>query len=339
MYPNEQLIQQSYKEEFDAARQYAKKLTVINLSSDNPAVGSTGSTNPPNQMDIQQAEDKLNIQHLIQQTIQLNKFDNQKVYLIKGLVEIGEYKTALKLIEKLPPWYLAVYPDITMAICKSIDVTYIDPMYKKYNSLTKYLNDKYNEKRVKAQVSLNQSNVNDVSMSVIQEDNAAEKEAHEEKDAEEDDDGDMLATFVDVVLPILSALGPGVSNNTILFTKLIRICVAFLNLKKLSINPMALSSTNSATNSNNYESYSPLANGHDHNDMTDANQSLSTSQLGDHSQLKTLKTLTKNETNFFNQIYTILNEIILPSLSMISMNPCLAIEVWNLLKQFPYEMR
>ena len=52
-----------------------------------------------------------------------------------------------------------------------------------------------------------------------------------------------------------------------------------------------------------------------------------------------LKSLNEREKNFYNQIYAILNEIILPSLSMIYMNPCLAIEVWNLLKHFPYEMR
>ena len=71
LYPNEQLIIQFYKEEFEAAKQYAKKLTVINLSSDNPVPSSSSSssssntnssTNTPNQMDIQQAEDKLNIQ-------------------------------------------------------------------------------------------------------------------------------------------------------------------------------------------------------------------------------------------------------------------------------------
>jgi len=333
LYPNEQLIQQLYKEEFEAARQYAKKLTVINLSSDNPVQSSSSSSNnPPNQMDIQQAEDRINIQHLIQQSIQLNKLDNQKVFLIKSLIEIGDYKTALKLIEKLPQWYLAIYPDVTMAICKAIDKSFIDPMYKKYNSLSKYLNDKYNEKKGKAHTnSSNKNNNNDVqNMSVDEMVNGAD-------DAENEKDNEMLASFVDIVLPILSALGPSVSNNTILFTKLVRICVSFLNVKKFSINP-------SMANGVNYESDSPskaTLNGHESNDreMTDSNEALSTSQLGEYSQLNILKSLNKHETNFYNQIYAILNEIILPSLSMISMNPCLAMEVWNLLKHFPYEMR
>ena len=287
-------------------------------------------------MEIQQAEDRINIQHLIQQSINLNKLDNQKVYLIKSLIEIGDYKTALRLIEKLPLWYLAIYPDVTIAICKAIDTNYIDPMYKKYNSLSKYLSDKYNDRKIKTQTSLSKSTKNnDVhNMSIDDNLNGIDKE---EENGEEND---MLTKFVEIVLPILSSLGPAVSNNTILFTKLVRICVSFLNIKKFSNNPLT-----SSSNGANYESDSPskgALNGHDQNDkeMTDSNEALSTSQLnGEYSQLNILKTLNKQETNFYNQIYAILNEIILPSLSMISMNPCLAIEVWNLLKHFPYEMR
>jgi THO complex subunit 2 len=327
LYPNEQLILQFYKEEFEAARQYAKKLTIINLSaSDNPPVvnsssSSSSSNNPPNQMDIQQADDKINIQYLTQQTIQLNKLDNQKVYLIKSLIEIGDYTTALKLIEKLPQWYLAIYTDITIAICKSIDTDYIDPMYKKYNSLSKHLSDKYSEKK---QSPLRKSNNKDL----------ADMSVQDNEEENDQDSGDMFSTFVDLVLPILSALGPSVSNNTILFTKLIRICVAFLDIKKFSINPMN-SSLSSSSNENVHDK-----------EMSDSTESLSNGNessqqqfAGDYSQLKILKSLSKNETNFYNQIYNILNEIIFPSLSMISMNPCLAIELWNLLKHFPYEMR
>ncbi len=312
---------------------------MINLSSDNPVSSSSSSSsnnNPPNQMEIQQAEDRINIQNLIQQSIQLNKLDNQKVYLIKSLIEIGDYNTALRLIEKLPHWYLAIYPDVSIAICKAIDSDYIDPMYKKYNSLSKYLSDKYNDKKVKTQSSQNHfiktNGVHDMSID--------ENVNGIEKGEENGEENDMLTKFVDIVLPILSALGPAVSNNTILFTKLVRICVSFLNLKKISTNPLVSSSSNGL----NCESDSPskgTLNGHDQNEreMTDSNEALSTSQLGEYSQLNILKALNEREKNFYNQIYAILNEIILPSLSMIYMNPCLAIEVWNLLKHFPYEMR
>ena len=42
---------------------------------------------------------------------------------------------------------------------------------------------------------------------------------------------------------------------------------------------------------------------------------------------------------FYDNIYTIINEVLFPSLSMMNMNPCIAIELWNLIKNFPYEMR
>lgn len=42
---------------------------------------------------------------------------------------------------------------------------------------------------------------------------------------------------------------------------------------------------------------------------------------------------------FYDSIYTLISQVLLPSLSMLNMNPCLAIELWNLLRRFPYEMR
>lgn len=41
--------------------------------------------------------------------------------------------------------------------------------------------------------------------------------------------------LVESVLPILSAMGSGISYDTILFTKLIRICVAYLESHNLSV--------------------------------------------------------------------------------------------------------
>lgn len=139
----------------------------------------------------------------------------------------------------------------------------------------------------------------------------------------------MLDKFVSQILPLLCSIGPGLSYDTPLFTKLIRICEAFLNEKKFTT---TMSSTNSTA----------TAAGAEHSnqkEQTPPPQGVAqvTQPLPPPSQV--VKQMSKNELAFFNQIYTMLNEIILPSLSMLNMNPGVSIEVWNLLKLFPYEMR
>ena len=316
-----------YKEEFEAARQYAKKLTVVNLSD----TSGLPSTSTPNQLEMQQAEDKQKINELLQHCAQLNKLDNQKVYLIKGLVKIGDYRTALKLIEKLPQWYLAIYSDVSLSICRSIDQNAIDLMYRKFNSLSKYLKDKYSNSQAKSSkyfenvfdkpvvddINNNNSKTNGIDDVEMEDDASQAKLSAEEAD-------EMLGSFIELILPILSALGPGVSYDAVLFTKLVRICVSFLEVKKFSQSVLS-----SSANSNDLASHQ----------SNDSENLPTTSSQSVHSPAQILKTLNKNEAAFYNQIYTILNEILLPSLSMISANPCLAIELWNLLKLFPYEMR
>jgi THO complex subunit 2 len=305
LYPNEQQIIQSYKEEFDSARQYAKKIITINLADSNPT--QTDTTGNQQQ---QQHDDKIN--QILQQTLQATKIDNQKVNLAKNLIEIGDYKTALKIIEKLPQWYIASFCDITVSICKSIDDNLVDPIYKKYNLLSTYLKNKYLNKTKKLPGS-NKTNIGNVT------------DAEMENSTQFDLD-DMLSSFLDVILPILNALGPGVSYDTILFTKLIRICVSFLEMKKFASISSSSFNTYSADQHNKESTPPPtLSQDRQEKNVLSANEILAT--------------LSKSELSFYNQIYTILNEVLLPSLSMISMNPCLAIELWNLLKLFPYEMR
>ncbi len=301
LYPNEQQIIQSYKEEFDSARQYAKKLISINLADSNQTQTDSNGH--------QQQDDKIN-QHL-QQTLQATKIDNQKVNLVKNLIEIGDYKTALKIIEKLPQWYIASYCDITVSICKSIDESLIDPIYKKYNLMSLYLKNKYLNKTKKSTGS-NKTNFDQIDFEI--------------ENSTQFDFDDIMNSFIDIVLPILSALGPGVSYNAILFTKLIRICVSFLEMKKFASTSSSSLNTYSVDQQNKESTPPPSF-----PLIQQEKNSLSTNEI--------LNTLSKSELSFYNQIYTILNEVLLPSLSMISMNPCLAIELWNLLKLFPYELR
>ena len=308
LYPNDQQIQQFYKEDFESARQYAKKLTIVNLSDAKPANDSSKSSDQSSAVDHQHQQQMKQQEELrAQLQSQLNRLDNQRVSLVRSLVEIGDFKTCGKLVERLPQWYLATYPDVAVEICKSINLNVIDPIYKKSNSLSKYLKDKYANGRysVSSKTKTSLSN-NQISSTTSQESLS-----------------DLLGNFVETVLPILSSLGPGVSFDTSLFTKLIRICIEFLESNKLA-------NKSSETNSQEMLSKESSPPPPPTNNIADTEQ-LTTAQA--------IALLNANELAFYNQIYTLLNDVLMPSLGMIVMNPCLAIELWNLLKLFPYEMR
>lgn len=282
LYPTEQQITKSYKEEFEAARQYAKKLTSINLSE------STGNESVSSQLDdvpsskssanITSVQLSSNVQQQIKENKETKKLENQKINLLKNLISIGDFKNAIRLIENLPQWYLALHLEQSRSICKSLDRLFVDKMYKKYNLLSNYMRTKLLNDTKNAEVST----------------------------------CEILEEFISVILPILLSLGPSLAYDSILFTKLIRICIAFLDSKKVAI-------------TNGHKESTPT-NGED-----EGPNKIDSSQI--------LKQMDKIELDFYNQIYTLLNEIFLPALSMIQMNPCLAIELWNLMKLFPYEMR
>jgi len=333
LYPSDQQIQQFYKEDFEAARQYAKKLTIVNLSTDSNTKSNPDSSSSKQQTtnnDQNAAVDHQHQQQMKQQEelrsqiqTQLNRLDNQRVSLVKSLVEIGDYKTCAKLIERLPQWYLATYPDVAVEVCKSINLNVVDPMYKKCNSLSKYLKEKYNNLSTSTTTSNNISSGSSGSKY-----NLKSTSNQASLISQDSSFNDLLANFVDSVLPILSALGPGVSYDTSLYTKLIRICVEFLESKNL-YNKQNESSSLESNQQNKENSPPPTATASTtQNNITD---SITTVQA--------IANLNQYELAFFNQIYTLLNDVLMPSLSMLVMNPCLAIELWNLLKLFPYEMR
>ena len=304
MYPSDQQINQLYKEEFEAAKQYAKKLTVVNLSENKQSDSSSSNNAPPDHAQQQQTQLLEELKLMVQTS--LNKLDNQRVSLARGLIHIGDYKTALKIIEKMPQWYLASYQDNAIQMCKSINANAVDPIYRKCNTLLKNFKEK----------NLGQLGTKSSKRSIYE---------------EEWGDGDtkledMFGLFVDSVLPVLSALGPGISHDPILFSKLIRICIGFMESKKF---------TESFSNGEIKEQTPPPSTQSGSAGNTETNPPASTAPT----PAQILSSLTSNEVSFFNHIYTMLNDVLLPSLSMLSMNPCLAIELWNLLKLFPYEMR
>jgi THO complex subunit 2 len=136
--PTDVQIAQTCKEELEAAKQYATKLSSIQLSTAGDSSSSTTASSSSNgDVNTNQAEPcQLILQY---QQMQAHKpIENQRVNLVTSLVEIEDYATAIKLIEKMPNWYLATNCDVTIAICRALDRNFIDSMYKRYKMLTTY---------------------------------------------------------------------------------------------------------------------------------------------------------------------------------------------------------
>ena len=249
----------------------------------------------------------------------LSKLDNQRVGLVKCLIEVNDYPNAMKLIDKFPPWYLAMFDDVSISICKSLNNSIIDRIYQRYNCLSKKLKEKY----LSAQLAKHRRD--DELLELLDMDRSDELK-----------DDDLFNIFITHALPILCSLGPGVAHDSILFTKLIRILISFLEQKKFAnaSSFMASSSNQEQSGGGGPNESTPPPSG---SGGTSCMTAPSLQSIIDTSHI--IGTLTPHELALYNQIYTVLNEVLLPSLSMISMNPCLAIELWNLLKLFPYEMR
>jgi THO complex subunit 2 len=267
LYPTDDEIQQAFKEEFENARQYAKGLTIVNLSSALTTANDKRIDQQLNDIEMRKEDDSssnnnstgnstIAVTSTQQKIESQKKQENQKIGLINHLIRIGNYKSAIKLLEKLPQWYIATYVDVSRSICKSINRT-IDSLYVKYNTFSPEL-----RKKIFANIKC--------------------------------DEQFTLVTYLDYILPILCSIGPGLANNTILFTKLIRICIGFV---EQYTNPSVV--------------------------VVDGQ----TPQINE------------TQKRFYDSAYTIINESFLPSISMLNMNPCISIELWNLLKLFPYEMR
>ena len=128
--PTDVQVAQSCKEELEAARQYAKKLSSVQLSTA-AAGGSDSTTSNGGDVNANQMEPcQLVIQYQQMQAQKPN--ENQQVNLVNSLVEIEDYCTAMRLIEKMPQWYLATNCDVTISICRALDKNFIDSMYKRY---------------------------------------------------------------------------------------------------------------------------------------------------------------------------------------------------------------
>jgi THO complex subunit 2 len=325
----------------DAARQYAKKLTLVNLadgagtgneiqnmalddmpmnsnsggiSNSNSSSNNNNNSTAKQQTNVTQASAYLH-QQLASQTSSL---DNQRVHLVKALVAIGDYTTALRLIDRLPQWYLSFNADIAASVCHSLDTNFIDNMYRKLNLLSKYLRDKYTAAATTVPSNSAKSSLHRQSSVVID---------VEMTNSDEAAISSILDEFTERILPILCALGPGLAYDTVLLTKLIRIYTAFLDAKKLfSANSFSSSSASAAA----------AAAAKDDSNHTAAESPSSNNNKGIE---QALKALSEAELRFYNSVYTVLNEVFMPSLAMLSSNPCIAIELWNLVKVFPYEMR
>jgi hypothetical protein len=315
------------------------------LPSDNIKTGTKQQSSSENvQLELQNEEkERVNKIESIQKALNANshELNNQRAHLAKALIEIGDLKTALKLIDYLPQWFLAADVDLCMRICQSLDKNIIDTIYKKYSSLSAYLKEKYKNSNSSSVLLASKANPSKKpaidELSMLREELLQSGE-HQLKHKLEQD---CLSVFVENALPILRAIGPGLSCDTILFTKLIRISTTFMHMKSLSTTSgsVATSSTVNGLNEQPMRDSSPAPS------QTIAEQNQTEQQQQQQQQVilanisQTLLNLAPSELNFYNQIYTLLNEVLLPSLSMLSMNPCLAIELWNLLKMFSYEMR
>lgn len=280
--------------------------------------------------------------------------ENQRLHLARSLVEIEDYATALRLIERMPHWYLATNYEVAVSICRALDKNFIDPMYKRLGTVTgdrkpagpwskrdiinwyrfNQLSSCLREKHLRNSLNKTSASSTMARSNSSQHQNRAAAVDVEMRSSEDEqvNTEQMLERFVVHVLPVLSALGPAVSYDTVLFTKLIRVCQAFLTEKRFEC--LTSIPTAPATQASSVGGVGV--------DQKEQTPPPATKSGGDEDRLapsQIVKQMNRCELAFFNQIYTLLNEILLPSLSMLNMNPCVAIELWNLLKLFPYEMR
>lgn len=142
--PSDAECLQTNKEDMEAARQYAKKLSSIQLgagggtgssgsnvdfSLDKVPSGDSNSSSAGSNAAPQNEISQLIVQY--QQYMSHKPKENQRINLLKSLIEIEDYVTALKVIEKMPQWYVASNFEITVAICRALDKNFIDHMYRR----------------------------------------------------------------------------------------------------------------------------------------------------------------------------------------------------------------
>lgn len=186
------------------------------------------------------------------------EIDNQKVQICGHLIDIGDWDQALMLAKKLPEYFCFSHHRVAASACDLINYL-INPLYREC-ALNKQLNSRIRP---------------------ISERRYGPKQIR------------TISELPKRLFPMLTALGPFLSVDTLLLHKVIRI------LK-----------------------YSLLSNG-----QTNSNSTNHTST-------------TDLESNpLYYQILDVLNDSVLPSVSLSGSNTSLARELWSLLKNFKYHIR
>lgn len=176
--------------------------------------------------------------------------DNQKVNICAHLMDLGDWDRAMEIVRKLPEYYCIAYSRVATSACDFISYL-IDPIYRE-SALTKPLRTRITP--IRPRTSPSQIN--------------------------------SIEELRSIVFPKLRALGPFISVDTLLLTKIIRLFRHILVSK-------------------------------DEND----------------------KNLLETQGPLYNEILDLINETILPSISLSGSNCCLTREVWTLLKNFKYHIR
>lgn len=180
------------------------------------------------------------------------EIDNQKVNLCAHLIDIGSWEKALQIAKRLPEYYCFGHKRVAVSACDLLNYL-IDPIYREC-ALPKPLNTRIRP-IPNRNLGLNQIKT--------------------------------IEDFQAHLLPMMSAMGPFLSADTLVLTKIIRILRHILLQKQ-----------------------------------PDTNQDL-----------------IALEKPLFYEILDIINDSILPAMSLSGGNSCLARELWALIKNFRYHIR
>ncbi|KAM3175897.1 hypothetical protein ACTXT7_007579 [Hymenolepis weldensis] len=184
--------------------------------------------------------------------------NNQKLDLCAALVNLGDWKAAQKILDRFPGHWIASHPSVNRAICDLVHYL-IDPLYESNSTLSPSLLKKC---RKPTPPELFQNPETAARLKVQQATN--------------------FIFLAREVLPIVGYLGPYLSHDVVLMTKLCRTCSVYVADLMSKKGPLSI---------------------------------------------------------VYQAVFNMLDEAILPSLSRVSSNCCLAEEVWKLVKHLPYEHR
>lgn len=180
------------------------------------------------------------------------EYDNSKLRLCSNLLRIGNWRIAHQLAKRLPEYYCFSDPHVSHDVCDLVNYL-IDPIYRKVSGLPDYISSRIKPYRKKENFPDQVNTIEEL-----------------KKDA----------------FPIIKAVGPFLSADQLIITKLIRILKHIITAKKEDNEPMA----------------------------------------------------TEGSELFF-EVLVVLDEAILPAVSISDGNCCLSRELWSLMKHFKYPIR